>query len=137
MLRPYNFIPMNKKTVKDIDLKGKRVFMRVDFNVPLEERDGKMVITDDTRIKETLPTLKDLITRGAKIERTLDGQFTLHGVTRALSIPVTARWNGTTVDIIGTAPIVLADYGIEAPQTPLVSVQGTGDLEIQLVLRRG
>lgn len=81
----------------------------------------------------TLPAL----TRGAKIERTLDGEFTLHGVTKPLSIPVTARWNGTTVDVIGTAPIVLADYGIAPPQTPLVSVQGNGSLEIQLVLRTG
>ncbi len=89
------------------------------------------------RFVATGPIPLPALTRGAKIERTLDGQFTLHGVTRALSIPVTARWNGTTVDVIGTAPIVLADYGIEAPQTPLVSVQGTGDLEIQLVLRRG
>jgi polyisoprenoid-binding protein YceI len=89
------------------------------------------------RFEATGPIALPALTRGAKIERTLDGRFTLHGVTRALSIPVTARWNGTTVDVIGTAPIVLADYGIEAPQTPLVSVQGEGDLEIQLVLRRG
>ena len=41
--------------------------MRVDYNVPLEEKDGKMVITDDTRIVETLPTLKLLIEKGAKI----------------------------------------------------------------------
>ena len=47
---------MNKKTVKDIDLKGKRVFMRVDFNVPLDES-GKHV-TDDTRIRETLPSIE-------------------------------------------------------------------------------
>jgi polyisoprenoid-binding protein YceI len=77
------------------------------------------------------------VARGVKTEVTLDGDLTLHGVTKPLSIPVTARWNGATIDVIGTAPIVLADYGIATPQTPVVSVQGTGSLELQLVFRTG
>ncbi len=58
---------MPKKTIQDIDLSGKRCFVRVDFNVPLEEKDGAMVITDNTRIQETLPTLKALISKGARL----------------------------------------------------------------------
>ena len=58
---------MAKLTVRDLDVRDKRVFVRVDFNVPLEERDGRMVITDATRIRETLPTLKLLIERGGKL----------------------------------------------------------------------
>jgi phosphoglycerate kinase len=58
---------MAKLTVRDINTSGKRVFARVDYNVPLEEKDGQMVITDETRIKETLPTLRLLIEQGAKI----------------------------------------------------------------------
>jgi phosphoglycerate kinase len=54
---------MNKKSVRDVDVAGKRVFVRVDFNVPLEN--GR--ITDDTRIRETLPTIKYLIDKGAKV----------------------------------------------------------------------
>ena len=54
---------MNKKTVKDIDIKGKRVFMRVDFNVPMA--DGK--VTDDKRIKAALPTIKYCLEQGASI----------------------------------------------------------------------
>jgi len=58
---------MAKLTIRDLNVRGKRVFLRVDYNVPLEEKDGQMVITDDTRIKETLPTLKALIEQGGKL----------------------------------------------------------------------
>src|SRR5271157_3901555 len=58
---------MAKLTVRDLNVRGKRVFMRVDYNVPMEEKDGKMVITDATRIVETLPTLRLLIERGGKL----------------------------------------------------------------------
>src|SRR5579875_1209459 len=56
-------LSMNKKTVKDIDVKGKRVFCRVDFNVPMQ--DGK--ITDETRILAALPTIQYLMDQGAKV----------------------------------------------------------------------
>lgn len=58
---------MAKLTLKDLKAQGKQVFVRVDYNVPLEEKDGAMVITDDTRIRATLPTLDTLIKEGAKI----------------------------------------------------------------------
>ena len=54
---------MNKLSIRDLDLAGKRVFIRVDFNVPL---DGAKV-TDETRIRETLPTLRLAIERGARL----------------------------------------------------------------------
>src|SRR3954462_64073 len=58
---------MAKLTIRDLNVRGKRVFLRVDYNVPLEEKDGQMVITDDTRIRETLPTLKMLLEQGGKL----------------------------------------------------------------------
>ncbi len=54
---------MNKKTIKDVDIAGKRVFIRVDFNVPI--KDG--VITDDTRIRAAMPTIKYAVEQGAKV----------------------------------------------------------------------
>jgi phosphoglycerate kinase len=54
---------MNKLTINDLDLRGKRVFIRVDFNVPLKEG----TVTDDTRIRETLPTLRLAIQKGGRL----------------------------------------------------------------------
>ncbi len=56
---------MTKKTVRDIDVKGKRVLVRVDFNVPMDLRSG--AITSDSRIRAAIPTIKYLIEHGARI----------------------------------------------------------------------
>ena len=54
---------MNKKSIRDVDVKGKRCLVRVDFNVPM--KDG--MITDETRINGALPTIKYLVDNGAKV----------------------------------------------------------------------
>ena len=76
------------------DLSGKRVLVRVDFNVPVAERDGEVVVTDDFRLRAALPLLTDLLARGASVvarthfgrpEGRVDPRYSLEPVRRALA----------------------------------------------------
>jgi 3-phosphoglycerate kinase len=79
---------MNKKTIQDIDVSGKRCLVRVDYNVPLDEESGQ--ITDDARIRETLPTLRHLLDSGAAI--VLMAHFGRpQGQSRGVNAPGTGR----------------------------------------------
>ena len=83
----------------------------------------------------TLSTPVALPARLAKCGRvhtTAAGTLLLHGVTHAVTITLDARWNGPTIDAVGTAPIVLRDYKIDPPDTPIAKVDDHGSLELDL-----
>jgi phosphoglycerate kinase len=115
---------MPKLTVKDLNVRGKRVFLRVDYNVPLEEKDAQMVITDATRIVETLPTLRLLIEQGGKLILTAHLGRPKGKREPSMSLrPVAAK----LADLLG-CPVAFADDCIGPKVEQTVSVMKPGDV---------
>ncbi|RFC45211.1 MAG: phosphoglycerate kinase [Verrucomicrobia bacterium] len=107
-----SFLLMSKLSVRDLSLAGKRVLLRVDFNVPTEENDGHTRITDDTRIKESLPTINHLRAAGAKVivmahfgrpKGTANLKYTLRPVSEHLSKLLNAPV-GFSTECVGEIP---------------------------------
>src|ERR1035437_9953540 len=115
---------MAKLTVRDLNVRGKRVFVRVDYNVPLEEKAGEMVITDATRIVETLPTLRLLIEQGAKLILAAHLGRPKGKREPSMSLrPVAAK----LADLLG-CPVTFADDCIGPKVEQTVSVMKPGDV---------
>ena len=104
---------LNKRTIEDIDVAGKRVFVRCDFNVPL--KDGQ--ITSDKRIVASLPTIQYLLNHGAKVilashlgrpKGTVDPQFSLAPVAARLS-ELLGKPVKMASDVVGESAMALAD----------------------------
>jgi polyisoprenoid-binding protein YceI len=73
---------------------------------------------------------------GRVVTRTAAGRLTLHGVTRAVTLPLQGQWTGGEIRIAGSLRIRLADFGIVAPSAGPVSIADTGTIELQLTLVR-
>jgi polyisoprenoid-binding protein YceI len=82
--------------------------------------------------------LTPLPAEGVEMTLPIDGELTLHGVTAPVTVTVDARWNGDTIEVAGSAPIVLADFDIEAPDIPgLAKADDEGAFELLLLFQRG
>jgi polyisoprenoid-binding protein YceI len=89
----------------------------------------------DAEFTLTAPiTLSPSPTVGVPVDATATGTLTLHGEENEVDVPIEACWTGLTIKLSGSAPIVLADYGIEQVQTPIVDIADHGELEFELVL---
>jgi polyisoprenoid-binding protein YceI len=75
--------------------------------------------------------------RGKAVHTSATGRLRLHGVTRPITIDLDARWNGPTIEVVGTAPITLADYHIDPPDTVIAKVDDHGSVEVDLVFAPG
>jgi polyisoprenoid-binding protein YceI len=78
-------------------------------------------------------TLTAVPTAGETITAQATGEFTLHGVTKTVTIDLEGRWDGKQVQVVGSLPIAFDDYGVSAPSAPAVaSVDDHGEMELQL-----
>jgi polyisoprenoid-binding protein YceI len=82
-------------------------------------------------------TLPKIPAPGETVQVDATGDFTLHGVTKRVTIPIQARWDGRDVQIVGNLPILFGDYDISAPTAPAVaSVDDHGEMEFQLFFKK-
>jgi polyisoprenoid-binding protein YceI len=92
--------------------------------------EAKFVLTEPIE-RPTLPEVGETVTATAK------GDFTLHGVTKQVEIPLEGRWDGRDVQVVGRLHIVFADYNIQAPTSPsVVSIDDEGEMEFQIFFRK-
>jgi polyisoprenoid-binding protein YceI len=70
---------------------------------------------------------------GAEVDATASGELTLHGVTKPVQVPLQARWDGGTIEVVGSVDVAFADYDIDPPNVGgFVSVEDEGEIELQL-----
>jgi polyisoprenoid-binding protein YceI len=82
-------------------------------------------------------TLAALPAAGETIKVDATGDFTLHGVTKKVTIPLEARWDGKTVQVVGTLPVVFGDYNITAPSSTFVaSIDDHAEMELKLFFEK-
>jgi len=128
-------------TVKDVTVSADLRDLKSDSSF----RDGR--IHSSGLESDRFPTAKFVLTEpialpkepapGETIKLDATGDFTLHGVTKRVTVPIEARWDGRDVQIVGSLPIVFGDYNITAPTAPAVaSVDDHAEMEFQLFFEK-
>jgi phosphoglycerate kinase len=122
---------MAKLTLRDVDVRGKRVLVRVDFNVPIKEDGDKIEITDDTRIREALPTINYL--REQKAKTILMSHF---GRPKGKRVPkYSLRPVGDHLHTLINHPVFFSHDTIGAVPAKIVSAMHDGDIALLENLR--
>jgi polyisoprenoid-binding protein YceI len=102
---------------------------------------GQLLQTDQfptiTFVLDSPMSLPTPPARGSTIAVDLTGKLTVKGVTKPVTIAAKAVWDGTTVDLVGSAPVAVRDYGIEPPDSGFVKVDPNGSFEFQLRFAKG
>jgi polyisoprenoid-binding protein YceI len=81
--------------------------------------------------------LEPLPEMGETIKVRATGDFTLHGVTRRVTIPVEGRWDGERIQVVGSLPVLFSDYDMTPPEVPVVaSIDDEGEMEFHLFFER-
>jgi polyisoprenoid-binding protein YceI len=93
-------------------------------------------LVPEARFRLAAPVELPPTAAGEVIELRVDGDLTLHGTTRPVSVALEARFSGGSIEVAGAAGVVLADFGIEPPRTPFIEVDERGEVELQLVFVR-
>ncbi len=74
---------------------------------------------------------------GSTVKASATGDLTLHGVTKSVTFDVESRVNGANIEVLGSIPIVFADYNVDNPSTNGISTADNGTLEFLLVFAKG
>jgi polyisoprenoid-binding protein YceI len=134
-------ISNNGTTINDVTVSADLRTLSSDSDL----RDGRIHSTglESDRFPEakfvlTAPiTLPNAPAVGETITTDAAGDFTLHGVTKSVTISLQGRWDGRQVQVVGNLPVAFADYNISAPTSPLVaSVDDHGEMELKLFFNR-
>ena len=129
------------------------VSVTVDMTTLVSQDDPLPVANRDQAMKtkgletDTFPTASFTLTEpidlatlpepGQEVRFDAEGELTLHGVTRPVTVPFEARWNGRLIDVTASLEVRLADYGIEQPAIQVVTVADEGTVELQLTFAQG
>ncbi|MDQ1431062.1 MAG: hypothetical protein QOF40_1664 [Actinomycetota bacterium] len=130
-------VKINGTTISDVTVTADLRDLKSDNNF----RDGR--IKSEGLESNRFPEAKFVLTSpiglsaapavGETVDAQATGDFTLHGVTRSVTISLQGRWDGKQVQVVGHLPVVFGDYGITAPTAPAVaSVDDHGEMELQL-----
>jgi polyisoprenoid-binding protein YceI len=124
-------------TVSDVSVTANLATLRSDKDFRDERLHRQGLETDTfptaTFVASGPVTLPDPPAKGRTVAVSVDGDLTLHGVTKQVSVPLKGRWDGRTIQVVGELPVRMSDYGMTAPTSPVIAeVDDHGSLELQL-----